>query len=102
MPRSLRPATTRSPVTPTKSCRLSDEPREGGTLCEQANTGTQVSCPPPAATRPIDYPLPFGVTSLSSPVAKSKTNPRIATSEGIHGCDLSFRTCFCVVRFTSE
>ena len=51
---------------------------------------------------PIDYLSSFGVTSLSSPVAKSKTNPRIATSDGIHGCDLSFSTCFCVARFTSE
>jgi short chain dehydrogenase len=42
------------------------------------------------------------VTSLSSPVDKSKTNPRITTLEGIHGCDLSFSTCLCVARFTSE
>ena len=33
----------------------------------------------------------FGVTSLSSPVVKSQTNPRITTFEGIHGCDLSFQ-----------
>jgi len=38
----------------------------------------------------------FSVTSASLPVDKSKTNPRIATLEGIHGCDLSFSTCFCV------
>jgi hypothetical protein len=38
----------------------------------------------------------FGVTSLSSPVDKSKTNPRMTILEGIHGCDLSFSTCFCV------
>jgi hypothetical protein len=44
----------------------------------------------------------LGVTSLSSPVDKSKTNPRITIFEGIHGCDLSFSTCFCVARFTSE
>jgi len=44
----------------------------------------------------------FGVTSLSSPVDKSKTNPRITTLEGIQGCDLSFSTCFCVCQFTSE
>jgi len=44
----------------------------------------------------------FGVTSLNSPVAKSKTNPRIVTSEGIQGCDLSFSTCFCVAWLTSE
>jgi len=52
--------------------------------------------------QPIDYLSFFGVTSLNSPVAKSKTNPRIATFEGIHGCDLSFSTCFCVARSTSE
>jgi hypothetical protein len=52
--------------------------------------------------RPNDYLSSFGVTSLSSPVDKSKTNPRIITFDGIHGCDLSFSTCFCVARFTSE
>jgi hypothetical protein len=44
----------------------------------------------------------FGVTSFNSPVDKSRTNPRITTFEGIHGCDLSFSTCFCVCQFTSE
>jgi D-arabinose 1-dehydrogenase-like Zn-dependent alcohol dehydrogenase len=44
----------------------------------------------------------FGVTSFSSPVDKSRTNARITTSVGIHGCDLSFSACFCVCRFTSE
>ena len=51
---------------------------------------------------PNDYLPSFGVTSLNSPVDKSKTNPRMTTSEGIHGCVPSFKTCFCVARFTSE
>jgi hypothetical protein len=32
--------------------------------------------------QPLDYLSSFGVTFLSSPVAKSKTNPRIATFTG--------------------
>jgi len=62
--------------------------------------------PPPGMwqmfMQPIDYFLPFGVTSFSAPVDKSRTKPRITTSDGIHGCDLSFSTCFCVCQSTSE
>jgi hypothetical protein len=42
------------------------------------------------------YLRSVGVTSFNLPVDKSITNPRITTSEGIHGCDLSFSTCLCV------
>jgi hypothetical protein len=46
------------------------------------------------AASPLSHYPP--VTSLSSPVKKSKINPRMTTFEGIHGCELSFNTCLCV------
>jgi hypothetical protein len=53
------------------------------------------------ATRGVFPVACLGVTSRSAPEAKSKTNPRITTSEGIHGWDLSLSTCFCVASVTS-
>ena len=82
----------------------SDSQKENCVKFENANDARILQDRAPKST-PFEsgnYLSSLGVTSFIPPVSRSKTNARMITSDGIQGCDLSFSTCFCVVKSTSE